>query len=493
MKIGLSLSARIILVFFLNLAGVAGALYFLLGSQFRIASQETILGRANGRAEAAARLISVEAARKTRHERDILLKRYSEANGVTFLLYDNAGEQLGGEPYELPERLRAQVFEPRPRPEPPPARPPADEEDGPPPEERERPLAIPDPPLPGEIKTFISESSDPRRYWLGMRIPIAESPERPPRHATLLAYSDSNSGNGFFFEPFPWARLVAIITLISLLLWLPFVHRLTSTIRRITRATETIAEENFDVRVKSSRRDELGRLASAINHLAERLNGFVSGQRRFLGSISHELNSPLARMQMALTILQDRIQGEEKAYLEDAREEVEAIARLVGELIDYSKAGLKQNRPVTGSYELVPLIDDVIKAERIASGTITVAVDPNTRGELEPEAFKRAVANLLRNAVRYAGEDGPITIGASVSGKETTLTITDSGAGVPDADLDRIFDPFFRLESDRARTSGGTGLGLSIVKTCVESCGGRVFAQNLRPSGFRVSIVLRRA
>jgi two-component system sensor histidine kinase CpxA len=107
------------------------------------------------------------------------------------------------------------------------------------------------------------------------------------------------------------------------------------------------------------------------------------------------------------------------------------------------------------------------------------------------ELLTRAVANLLRNAVKYAGKAGPVTVSAKAQDAQVEITVADCGPGVAEEYLDRLFEPFFRPEPSRDSDSGGVGLGLAIVKTCVESCGGTVSARNLRPKGFAVTMVLR--
>ena len=125
------------------------------------------------------------------------------------------------------------------------------------------------------------------------------------------------------------------------------------------------------------------------------------------------------------------------------------------------------------------------------STLIEIQIAETTQALAEPELLSRALANLVRNAIRYAGQSGPITISALAQDGRVTLTVTDCGPGVPEETMGQIFDPFFRLEASRSRDTGGTGLGLAIVKTCVESCQGTVSAKNRSPSGLQVEIVLK--
>jgi two-component system sensor histidine kinase CpxA len=105
----------------------------------------------------------------------------------------------------------------------------------------------------------------------------------------------------------------------------------------------------------------------------------------------------------------------------------------------------------------------------------------------------RAISNLVRNAIRYAGGQGPITISAEREADRIVVTVSDCGPGVPEGALEKIFTPFFRLESARDRKTGGTGLGLAIARSCVEACGGAVTCANRQPRGLNVVLTLQAA
>ena len=242
-----------------------------------------------------------------------------------------------------------------------------------------------------------------------------------------------------------------------------------------------------------SRSDEIGRLGRSVNHLAERLSGFVHGQKRFLGDISHELNSPLARMHWALSLLETKIDDSGQKYIEDVREEVDLMAKLVGELLSYSKAGIKGSKIRMEVVDLRRLVEGVVEREKMYDPNIKIDVDEEIKVWANQELLTRALSNVVQNAIRYAGEYGEIRISAVGKKDHVILKTTDSGKGVPEKELDRLFDPLYRLEKDRARQTGGTGLGLAIVKTCVEACEGKVAAKNLETGGFEIAFVLKSA
>lgn len=466
-----SLFSKIMLWFFLNLL-LLGAIFLALFN-FRLAPQSFFRGTAH-RIETVARLINEETNEKSRAERDEILKRYGEQNRVEFFLFDNAGKQLGGRQTELPVEVFQEITRP----------------DAPPGARRGSP-----PPPPGgrPPPSIYLKTENPPLYWYGVKMMTFDGGSNEPVRTRLLAASDSFYGYGLFFDPTAWLVAAAIIVGVSMLFWLPFVRGITGNIRQMTEAAEQIAEERFDVRVSQRRTDEIGRLGAAINHLASRLSGFVGGQKRFLGDISHELNSPLARMQFALGILEERVDKKNAAYVADVKEEVVLMSKLVTELLAYSKAGMKTAPVSLEKVRLRPLVEQVIKSEKAAeSADIKIVVADDIEVLAQPELLTRGIANVVRNAVRYAGDAGEIRIAATNGNNRVRIEIADSGAGVPAESLEKLFDPLYRVESDRARQTGGSGLGLAIVKTCVEACQGTVSARNREPKGLAVTITLKR-
>jgi two-component system sensor histidine kinase CpxA len=479
-----SLFTRIIIWFFLNLLVLGVILLVFFSYNFRFRPNSGLSSFFTGNIESITREISNEIEDKTRAERDEILRSYSEKNkGVEFFLFDSKGKQLGGRETQLP----APIFEEITR----------EENFSPPPNSTdESPRKSPPPgptrgSPPPPFSTYL-RTNNPTLYWFGTRSMTFEKGGSEPIRTRLLAVSDSFYGYGLYFNPTPWLILTGIVVLVSLIIWFPFVRDITRSIGQITEATDQIADEKFEVRVSENRTDELGQLGTSINHLAKRLSGFVGGQKRFLGDISHELNSPLARMQFALSILEDRIDEKNLAYVEDVKEEVELMSKLVSELLTYSKAGMKAPHVRLEQVALRPLIERVVEREKTgASAAIKITVSDKLEVLAQPEMLSRAIGNIVRNAVRYAGNAGEINISASNGNGLVEIKIADRGAGVPTESLEKLFDPFYRVESHRSRETGGTGLGLAIVKTCVEACQGKVSANNLSPQGFEITILLK--
>jgi two-component system sensor histidine kinase CpxA len=486
----LPLYAKILLWFFLNLLVLAGAALVAFSFQFRLGPELLISGVAGERIQRITSIIRDEIHASPRVKWNEILQRFGSGSSVRFLLFRNDGTQVAGESTVLPPEVSQRITEGRglPRRGPPPRDdgPPRDNPDfRPPPEIRERPPAGATP-----IR-FVVRTREPKRYWIGTAMPIMEGPTvRGP--GTLVLVSDSLRGGGLLVDFSLWIWVGAGAVIFSVLFWLPMVSSITRSLAQMNLATEQIAEGKFDVRLNEKRRDELGSLGVAINRMATRLAGFVTGQKRFTGDIAHELCSPIARMQMAVGILEERGDPKDRQYVDDLREEVQHMSSLVNELLSFSKASMGATNVRLQSVALRPLIEKAVKREARDGADIRVEIPDDCEAIIDPELIVRAVSNLLRNAIHYAGTAGPITVSARMQGNEIELVVADSGPGVPESELTKLFDPFYRVDVSRTRETGGVGLGLSIVKTCIETCHGTVICRNRQPSGLEVIMRLPR-
>lgn len=352
------------------------------------------------------------------------------------------------------------------------------------------------PPGPGggppSFPKFILHDGKPPMYWIGVRVPLSDDDGRRGPGSLLIVLPALGSG-GLLLDVTPWLWVGAAVLAISVLIWVPLVRGITRSIQQMTGAAGQMAQGQFGTRVGTNRSDELGRLGESLNHMAGRLGEYVTGQKRFLGDIAHELCSPLARMEMALGILEQRSGEQQHGYVNDVREEVRHMSSLVNELLSFTKAGLRSKEIELRPIALAEVCARVIAREAQDHTDLVVNVDSGMEVLADPDLLARAIANVVRNAIRYAGKAGPIAIAATARGGEVFLSITDRGPGVPEDALHRILDPFYRPETARTREGGGTGLGLAIVKSCVEACGGSVEVKNVEPSGLEITMRLRRA
>jgi two-component system sensor histidine kinase CpxA len=320
--------------------------------------------------------------------------------------------------------------------------------------------------------------------------PFGQGPVVP---ALLLIRSQRILSNPLFFDVSLWLGGCAVVLLISALCWLPFLRSLARSIAVMERATTQIADGRFDVRIPQDRNDELGQLGAQISRMSGRLDHFVKNQKRFLGDIAHELCAPIARIQFALGILEQRAGEETQADLARLHAEIQEMSDLVNELLQFSKADVESGVIVRQAVDVAGVVGKAVAREGFSPGGVEIQVEPGLAAMANEVYLGRALANVLRNARRYAGEAGPIEIHGKARGDEVEIEIADFGPGLEPAILDQVFEPFYRPQADRNRASGGAGLGLAIVKTCLEACGGTVSCTNRKPHGLIVRMVLPRA
>src|SRR5450759_1971494 len=283
--------------------------------------------------------------------------------------------------------------------------------------------------------------------WVQPRIHRGSGSQCRRLSATLAAAS-SNRRPGSYW-PLPgrtisstWtrsrgSRWVCLVIVVSFACWLPFVRGLNRAISRMTGATAQIAEGRFGTELPGTRHDELGELSASIQRMASRLDRLVNGQKRFLRDAAHELRSPLPRMQVALGLLDRSAAPEQRSVLADLREDVENMGALVDDVLSFSKATRNAGAPELADVPLAELVARVVEREG-AAGSITACVDPKLVARDNRESLFRAVSNVLRNAVRYAGSAGPIEASARAHGHFVTLSVFDQGPGVPETDLEAI-------------------------------------------------------
>ena len=279
---------------------------------------------------------------------------------------------------------------------------------------------------------------------------------------------------------------IALITTI-LLSWL-FAKSLTNPILRIQSSAKRIANGDWQARVEraAKRHDELGQLSRDFNKMAEQLESMWGAQKRLLADVSHELRSPLARLQMALGLAhQQNVDPETLARVEREADRMEA---LVSQLLTLSRAEAGQ---ATMEKQMLSLVlNDVFTDANFeaANKNKQLKIDdiPKKTVFIDSMMLCRAVENVLRNAIRHSSLLTHISF--SEDEKQWSIHITDDGEGLTVEECERIFSPFYRATLARERESGGVGLGLSIAKAAVELHHGRIIAEPVKRGGLRVTL-----
>lgn len=167
------------------------------------------------------------------------------------------------------------------------------------------------------------------------------------------------------------------------------------------------------------------------------------------------------------------------------------MATLVNELLVFSKAGIEgMRRPLT-DVDVAAVVERAVRREVISGEDVRMTGAANLQARADEEYLGWCVANLIRNALRYAGSGGPVELSWGKDAKQVWIRVADNGPGLPEAELEKVFAPFYRLDAARTPQAGGTGLGLAIVKSSIEACGGTVSIQNRAPKGLVVELRLQ--
>lgn len=262
-------------------------------------------------------------------------------------------------------------------------------------------------------------------------------------------------------------------------------------IRRIAGTIAIFGHGDLSVRLKARRPDEIGQLARSFNGMAERLERLIVSERRLLGDISHELRSPLARLKFAVKLA--RTSPDTKTALDRIERDVDRIAALVSDIVEITFVEGDPALRRAENVQIADVVQDVVRDCSVEAEfrRCRIQLSGASTGQVigSRELVRRAVENLVRNAIRYSPEMSWIEVHMEESGGNAIVVVRDHGPGVPEEMLNRIFDPFFRVEEARDTNGGGSGLGLSIAKRAVQAHRGSISAENASP-GLRVRIVM---
>jgi len=290
----------------------------------------------------------------------------------------------------------------------------------------------------------------------------------------------------FLLHPqYIWVLGLAVLFCYGLALYL------TLPLRRMQNTVERFGRGDFSARVASTRRDEVGDLARTLDWMAGRIETLLAAERRLLLDISHELRSPLTRLGVAVELA--RTGEDREATLDRIQREADRLNALLGELLQVTRAEGDPSTMRTEVLALDELVATIVEDCAIEAEARRCSLSFETHGPVrvpgDAELLRRAVENVIRNASRYAPEGTAIEVEVAEREKAAVVRVRDHGPGVPEEALPRLFDPFYRVEADRGRSSGGTGLGLAIARRSVQLHRGTIRARNAAP-GLEVEIEL---
>jgi heavy metal sensor kinase len=270
-----------------------------------------------------------------------------------------------------------------------------------------------------------------------------------------------------------------------------------SPIALMNRQTQHITAVNLSSRLDVlNARDELGRLATTINELLQRLESSFKEQQRFVADASHELRTPLAilRGETDLALEQPRSPDDYRQSLLLIKDEAERLSRIVEDLFILARQPLDLPAIVKERVDLNATVKDCVRAAQVLAARKNLGLKLSEAQPLiltgDEDLLKRLVLNLLDNAVKYTPESGEIFVELTGQNGHAQVVVRDTGIGIPEKDQPHVFDRFYRVDKARSRTLGGAGLGLSIAHWIVEAHGGTITVQSSQGKGSAFTVKL---
>jgi signal transduction histidine kinase len=329
----------------------------------------------------------------------------------------------------------------------------------------------------------------------------------PALGSTPLKFADGRTGMlairwepprtpSFFFDSFTgYMRLTALL-LTAIVVCFALAWYLTSPLGKLREATRRLAGGDLTTRVAGRvgrRRDELADLAKDFDNMASRIGSLIDSQQVLTRDISHELRSPLARMNVALELAKKRSTPESAPLLDRIEQESNRLNEMISRILTLSRLESGSEDFAKTRLDFAGLVRDIAAdAEFEASGkgkaVVASEIDECSMKGNE-NLLRSAIDNVVRNAIRYTADSTQVDVSLKTNNGHAVLKVRDHGGGVPQNELENLFRPFYRVGEARERKTGGTGLGLAIAQRAVAVHGGTITAENVG-DGLEVSIVL---
>ena len=279
-----------------------------------------------------------------------------------------------------------------------------------------------------------------------------------------------------------FSTAVVVAAAVSVLLASLLAVRLARPLDEIARAARRVARGDYQARVRRAGPDEMTSLADSFNQMAQSLEEQERMRREFIVNAAHELSTPLTNLQGYLEALRDGVIAPSTEQFQSLHEEVDRLVRLSQSLNTMALESGPSSGGALQTIDLIPAVRSAVELARSSFDGKAIRVELHLPARLsaraEPDQLAQVLANLLQNASRYTPDGGLVTVAAEARRSDVLVSVSNTGEGIPQADLPHLFERFYRVEKSRDRARGGAGIGLAIVKQLVEATGGRVGAES---------------
>ncbi|MCP4297687.1 MAG: HAMP domain-containing protein [Proteobacteria bacterium] len=297
----------------------------------------------------------------------------------------------------------------------------------------------------------------------------------------------------FLENQLKWLYLIATLALVfSAFISYLLTRHFLAPVAEITHGTRAIIKREFEKRIDVDSTDELGQLAKDFNNMARTLGQFEEQRKRWLSDIAHELRTPLSVLRGEIEAIIDGVRPRDNKEIEVLLEEVKFLSKLVEDLRELSMADSEEINFEWGELNPIAIINENIANFSLEAQQHNLKIIGNLEGpdlliKGDAQKLKQLFSNIIANAIRYASP-GTLVVTNERRGDKVLLIFSDSGPGVPEEDLPKLFERLFRVDRSRSRSLGGTGLGLSISKIIVEQHNGSIDAKNVKDGGLEITI-----
>ena len=351
---------------------------------------------------------------------------------------------------------------------------------------------------PGSIRRLTE-----RRWFREGAPPVVRDPRLSAYRPDLGGYTIVSDHGRFpagrlWFQPFARFVLLGIALIVSATMAIVLGRFIVLPVRRLRLAGQRVAEGDLSVRVAptvGSRTDDIAELARDFDVMTERVQALLGSQQRLMRDVSHELRSPLARLQALLSIARQKLDDANDIPIDRMERELERVDELIGEILSYARLETLddvQRRP-TDLVDLIQNIADDAEVEGHEEGKqVRVRAPESCMLEVDSGLIQGAVENVVRNAVKHTAPNTAVEVTLTEQPDAVRITVRDHGPGVPEEALPKLFDPFFRVEEGRATHVGSGGIGLAIAQRSVRLHGGTIGARNDGQGGLRIEMLLPR-
>ncbi len=352
--------------------------------------------------------------------------------------------------------------------------------------------------LPPSVSQLIGEKGWARNNGLEVRDPRLTVHGEVLDGYSVVGYRSLHPFSRALMQPNARVILLSIAILVSASVCLVLTRFIVLPVRRLREAGHKVAEGDLSVRVAHTvgeRTDDIAKLAQDFDVMTERVEQLLASQQQLMRDVSHELRSPLARIQAILSISRQKSEHRDMADIDRIEHEVERLNLLIGEILSYARLQSRQQAELSPT-DLVELVRAIAEDARIEGQERHIDVRMSGPEpcvvSVDNALIQRAIENVVRNALKYTAEHTLVEIAIGVQQDTITLTVDDRGPGVPEAALTEIFEPFYRVNGVNNHSPAGSGVGLAIAKRSLLLHGGSIRANNREGGGLSVVISLPR-